>query len=405
MKITSVDIIAIKPTEGNMIKPVVCRINTDEGIYGLGEVATAIMTGAKASFEYIKELAGFIIGLNPLHHEVIWEKLYRGTMWPQGNGGVVMSAISAIDTALWDIKGKYYNCPVYELLGGKQRESLRCYASHYEYGWNVPVFKAQPFARTEEYRDACLKIVDEGYTAVKANFLLSDESGKRRHPLEFAGALSPETLRTAEKRAIASREAIGPDVDLIIENNSITDSATAIQYGKRLEPLDILFYEECASPLNANMFKKVSEHVNIPLAMGEKNYLRYGFLPFFQNHSVTVAQPDIGACGGITEAKKIADMAYCYDVGIQAHVCCGPISIAAGLHLEAAIPNFYIHETHVSHTGDEISRMGIYDYRPEKGYIKVPELPGLGQDLSDYALKDAYIESVTESWFSVFQKK
>ena len=359
MKITSVDVIALKPTEAGHVKPVVCRINTDEGIYGLGEIGTAIMTGAEASFDYLKELATIIIGMDPLYHEVIWEKLYKGTMWAQGNGAIVFSAISAIDTALWDLKGKYYNCPVYELLGGKQREKLRCYASHFEYGWNVSTFS--PMGGTEAYRDTCLQIQSEGYTAVKGNFLLGDRQGDRRHFLEFTGALSAEVLKTAEERVAVCREVCGEDLDIIIENNAITDANSAIQYGKRLEPYGILFYEEPATPLNADMFRKVAEHVNIPLATGERSYTRYGFLPLFQNRSISVAQPDLGTCGGITEGKKIADMAYCYDVGIQAHVCCGPISIAAALQFEAALPNFYIHEVHVSHTGDELRRLGIYD--------------------------------------------
>ena len=401
MKITSVDVIALKPTEAGHVKPVVCRINTNEGIYGLGEIGTAIMTGAEASFAYLKELATMIIGMDPLYHEVIWEKLYKGTMWAQGNGAIVFSAISAIDTALWDIKGKYYNCPVYELLGGKQREKLRCYASHFEYGWNVSTFS--PMGETEAYRDTCLQIQSEGYTAVKGNFLLGDRQGDRRHFLEFTGALSAEVLKTAEERVAVCREVCGEDLDIIIENNAITDANSAIQYGKRLEPYGILFYEEPTTPLNADMFRKVAEHVNIPLATGERSYTRYGFLPLLQNRSISVAQPDLGTCGGITEGKKIADMAYCYDVGIQAHVCCGPISIAAALQFEAALPNFYIHEVHVSHTGDELRRLGIYDYSPTGGYIEIPDRPGLGQDLSEYALRDARIETVIEARSDMFK--
>lgn len=401
MKITTVDVIAIKPTEVGHIKPVICRINTDEGIYGLGEIGTAIMTGASASFEYIKELAQMIIGMDPLENEVIWEKLYKSTMWAQGNGAIVFSAISAIDTALWDLKGKYFGCPVYQLLGGKQREKLRCYASHFEYGWNVSSFS--PLKSLEAYKDTCLEIMDEGFTAVKGNFLLGDDAGNRRHFFEFTGALSYDTLKAAEDRVAVCRDAGGRALDIIIENNAVTDAATAIQYGKVLEKYDIMFFEEPATPLNADMFLKISEHVNIPLATGERSYTRYGFLPLFHNRSITVAQPDLGTCGGITEAKKIADMAYCYDVGIQAHVCCGPISIAAGLHFEAALPNFYIHEVHVSHTGDEVKRMGLYDYSPKDGYIEIPDLPGLGQDLSEEALKSAHIETVSEMRGGMFK--
>ena len=401
MKITSVDIIALKPTEAGHVKPVVCRINTSEGIYGLGEIGTAIMTGADASFAYIRELAEMIIGMDPLENEVIWEKLYKGTMWAQGNGAIVFSAISAIDTALWDIKGRYFGVPVYKLLGGKQREKLRCYASHFEYGWNVSTFS--PMATLAEYERTCETIMEDGYTAIKGNFLLGDPTGKRRGFFDMCGALDREVLRTAEARIETCRRVCGDDMDIILENNSVTDAAAAIQYGKVMEPYDILFFEEPCSPLNADMFQKIAEHVNIPLATGERSYTRYGFLPLLQNRSITVAQPDLGTCGGITEGKKIADMAYCYDVGIQAHVCCGPISIAAGLQFEAALPNFYIHEVHVSHTGPELRELGVYDYSPKNGYIEIPELPGLGQELTDYALKNAYIETVTNVRHGMFK--
>ena len=128
MKITSVDVICMPGTK-QLNHPVVCRIHTDEGIYGVGESGVAIVAGGTASAELMKDFAPLIIGMNPLYNDLIWEKLYRSGFWTLGNGGIVMAAISAIDCALWDIKGKYYNAPVYELLGGKHRDKLRAYAS------------------------------------------------------------------------------------------------------------------------------------------------------------------------------------------------------------------------------------------------------------------------------------
>ncbi|MBQ1378185.1 MAG: mandelate racemase/muconate lactonizing enzyme family protein, partial [Lachnospiraceae bacterium] len=137
--------------------------------------------------------------------------------------------------------------------------------------------------------------------------------------------------------------------------------------------------------------RKIAEHTSIPLATGERTYTRWGFLPFFENHSLSLIQPDIGNCGGITEAKKICDMAHVFDVGAQMHVCSSPLSVAVALHLEAAIPNFIIHEHHIANTTSGTIAECLYDYQPENGYFTVPELPGIGQELSERAVAHAEI--------------
>jgi L-alanine-DL-glutamate epimerase-like enolase superfamily enzyme len=140
--------------------------------------------------------------------------------------------------------------------------------------------------------------------------------------------------------------------------------------------------------------KKIAEALTIPLATGERTYTRWGFLPFFENHSLQVIQPDIENCGGITEAKKICDMAAIYDVNVQTHVCSSPVSVAVSLHLEAAIPNFAIHEHHLCNTLPSTVAECLYDYQPQKGYIRIPEIPGHGQELSSSALKTARVETI-----------
>lgn len=147
-------------------------------------------------------------------------------------------------------------------------------------------------------------------------------------------------------------------------------------------------------PMNPKVFEKIQQKTSIPLATGERTYTRWGFLPFLESQSLTVIQPDIGNCGGITEAKKICDMAHTYDVSVQTHVCSSPISVAISLHLEAAIPNFIIHEHHITNTTPFNISQGKYDYQPVNGYIKVPDLPGIGQEISEDALSKARIETI-----------
>ena len=180
MKITHVDVMALEKDLGcGGSRPIIVKIYTDEGIDGIGEAGVAIGTGSRGAFEVLKDFAPMIIGMDPLANEVIWEKLFKCSFWGQGNGAIMMSAISAVDTALWDIKGKAANMPLYQLLGGKQRPKLRAYASQIQFGWGVDSFNpAAALSQPEQYAEAALKAVEQGYTAVKGNFLRFDENGK-----------------------------------------------------------------------------------------------------------------------------------------------------------------------------------------------------------------------------------
>lgn len=284
---------------------------------------------------------------------------------------------------------------VYQLLGGKQRSRLRAYASQLQFGWKVKDFDpSDAGGDVDFYIRAAEKAMEDGYDAIKVNFLRFDRSGKIIHYLDATGNLSREIMHLAEERLAATRKAVGPDVDIICENHAMTDANTAIQFARMASQYDIMFLEEPNTPLNPAVMKKIADNIDIPLAGGERTYTRWGFLPFFENGSLAMIQPDIGNCGGLTEAKKIADMAYIYDVGVQAHVCTSPIGVAAALHLEAAIPNFTIHEHHFANTTRSIIDQCEYDYQPVNGYFEIPDLPGLGQELSKMAVENAEIVTV-----------
>jgi L-alanine-DL-glutamate epimerase-like enolase superfamily enzyme len=396
MKITSIDVIALERDPGCLSRPVLCQVCTDEGIVGLGEAGVAIGTGAPAAFQQIKDLAPMILGMDPFYHEVIWEKMFRQSFWAQGNGAIVMAAISAIDIAIWDIKAKAANMPLYRLLGGKHRDQLRSYASQLQFGWNVDKFVPFKAARPEPafYAEAAQKAVAEGYDAIKTNFMRFDKNGDLLPYTASCGYMSRDMMRLAEARLKATREAVGPDVDIIIENHAMTDASTAIQLGKMFRDYDIMFYEEGTTALNPDVMLKIARAVDIPLATGERTYTRWGFLPYLTNHCLHIIQPDIGNCGGITECKKICDMAHIYDVGVQTHVCSSPVSVAISLHLEAAIPNFVIHEHHICNTLPSTIAECVHDYQPKNGYCAIPEIPGHGQELSKDALKTAHIETI-----------
>ena len=381
MRITSVDLLRLKTEGAGPVRPIICRINTDEGIYGLGEAGVAIVSGATAAYELLKDYATRIIGMNPLHHEVIWEKLYKDTFWAQGNGAIIMAAVSAIDTALWDIRGKHYDAPVYELLGGKQRSKLRTYASQLQFGWGIPAYNRD--GGLQKYEDACKAALDEGYTAVKVNFFEQRKHGPNVNYLETTGFLSSEIMNTAEERIARLRELMGPDGDILLENHAMTDAVSSIQFAHMAEKFRPMFLEEPATPLNSKVFEKIAANTSIPLATGERTFTRWGFRPLIESGAISVAQPDIGNCGGISEVKKICDMADTYDVKVQIHVCGGPIATAAALQVEATIPNFTIHEEHNANLKNIFIQAGKYYYKPENGYYTVPDLPGIGQEMTD----------------------
>ena len=387
MKITKIDIfmedLPVEQFKKGTWCPILCRVYTDEGIYGDGEAALAYGNAQNAAFGMVKDLAKLVIGMDPLDNEVIWDKLYKTTFWGQGGGPVVNAGISAIDIALWDIKGKYFNVPVYKLLGGKRRDNLRCYASQLQFGWSD---HGEVMASTEDYVNVCKKAVDEGYDAVKIDFFTFDRDGRAFDKMEeMQRLLKPYYVQLVEERVAACREAVGANVDIIMENHSRPDAQSAIQLGRAVQKYNIFYFEQPNTP-TPKMNKFISDRLDMPIAQGERIYTRWQYAPYFENNSVQVIQPDMGNTGGITETKKICDMAYVYDVSVQIHVCAGPISTAAALHMECAIPNFVIHEHHRNCLYEANRKLAIYDYQPVNGKYKVPDLPGLGNEHSEYAL-------------------
>ena len=392
MKITSVDVILMDmhPADNSGWAPVLCRVCTDAGIYGDGEAALAYGNAHRAAFGMIQDFARSIIGMDPLDNEVIWEKLYKSSFWGQNGGPVVFSGISALDIALWDIKGKYFNVPVYKLLGGKMRDSLRCYASQLQFGWDD---RKIPAVTVEDYVANAMKAVREGYDAIKIDFFTFAEDGHRLRAEETTRILTPKNYDMIRRRLSAVREAVGEGVDIIMENHSYIDAQGAVQLGRLAEEYGVLYFEEPCTP-TPKMNKFVADRIRVPVSQGERIYTRWGYAPYFEDGSIQLIQPDIGNCGGITETKKVCDLAHIYDVGVQAHVCASPLSTAAALHLEAAIPNFTIHEQHVYCRYDYNRRLCIHDYQPVNGQFAVPDLPGLGNELSDYCFEHGEVVTI-----------
>ncbi len=386
MKITSVD---IYQTSQSITKPIVVKLNTDTGISGFGEVGLAYGAGQNAGAAMLKDLAAFVIGEDPRNIEALWEKLFRNTFWGAGGGPVIYGGISAIDTACWDILGKALNVPVYQLLGGKCRDSLRTYASQLQFGWGNQI---QQLSKPEEYAEAAQIAVADGYDCLKVDPVAYSKdavlTGYR------GGILNQSDIRLGYDRLKAMRDAVGPDIDLIIELHSNFSTTSAIQFGNAVEDLNCMCYEEPINPMNVDSFAQVARNVKIPLAGGERIYTRWGYRPFFEKQAISLIQPDLGLVGGFTEGKKICDLAHIYDVTVQCHVAGGPIATAAALHMETAIPNFAIHEYHICAMSEEIIDTCKYNYSPVNGRFTVPELPGIGQELTEKTMSECKQEHI-----------
>ncbi len=401
MKITSVDCILIvgdNPSRGrNTWHPIIVRVNTDEGISGYGEAGVAYGRGYRAAFGMVQDFAEVVLGEDPRNIEMLWEKIYRKTFWGLGGGTIVSAGMSAIDIALWDIKGKALGLPVYQLMGGKSNGKLRTYASQIQFGWGAEesVSGKPLMISPADYAMATKKAMSEGYTAVKVDpIALSDLEPDGRGPWKTTGVLEHKVLNLAIERVAAIREAGGPALDIIIELHSYTDTISAVQLGRELEQFRIFYYEEAAHPLNPTNMLEIHRALSMPIASGERIYGRTGFRPFLEDRSLQVVQPDLCLSGGLTETKKVCDMANTYDCAVQIHVCGSPISKAAALHIETVIPNFLIHEHHRWAQHPALVNSCVHDYQPVDGYYQVPELPGIGQELTADTLEKATIITI-----------
>ena len=376
MKITDVEIFDVTLDGWN---PVLVRINTDEGISGVGEVALAYGVGSSAGVGMARDLAErFLLDADPFQIEQLWDRMYRKTFWAQGGGPVVFGGMSAIDEALWDIKGKALNVPVYELLGGRCWDRLRVYANGWYRGCVTP----------EAYAEAAQRVVADGYTAMKFDPFAVTPEGEWDYTRR---ALSRERADLAVERVAAVREAVGPAVDILVEVHGNLGTTSAIQVGKRLEALAPFFYEEPVDALNVECMRKVAENVDIPIAAGERLYTRYGFRPYIEGQILDILQPDLGLAGGISEVKKIANYAETYNLHIQPHNCASPVATAASVQVDCCIPNFIIQEW-FPYRESEMYELVIepFEFQVVDGAMPVPTRPGLGIELND-AVVDGYL--------------
>ena len=372
MKITSVEVfdcnVRGKDPSLSYFNPVLMRINTDEGISGVGEAGLAYGSGSNAAVGILKDLCPRLIGKDPMNIEAIWENYFRGTFWGMGGGTVVNAAMSGIDIALWDIKGKALGVPVYELLGGKTRDKVRVYAS-------VMHLTEDNQKLAEQYQ----QLQEMGFTAAKifCNGPTSSTDGKG----EF---YSSRIEREVEKVRVC-REAVGPDFDFVLEVHRGMTLPEAVAFGRAVEPYRPMILEDPVPPDNVDTMAEVASKVGVPIATGERAIDLREFEVLMARHACQYVRPDVCAVGGITTSKKICALAEAHDVLVIPHNPLGPVSTAACLQICASIPNLGIQELPGFCLNGAEDKMVKEPLRFENGCMLIPEAPGIGIELADDA--------------------
>lgn len=393
MKIVAVEIFDVYCDKRPAWSPVFVKVITDEGITGVGEAGLAYDLGHSAAANMIREFAQeMVIGTDPFESERLWNRMLRESFWGLGGGPVVYAAMSAIDIALWDIKGKALGVPVYQLLGGKTNKKLRTYASQLQFDWDQ--YERKTLYKPEDYARATEKAVAEGYDAVKVDPMMFDNKGDTLYDCTLP--FRRDHLNLIRERMQAIRDVLGENGDIIFECHSLPSLTSALQLGEIAEDFNCLYFEEPVNYLNSKLHEPLKDKLRVPIAAGERLYLRHGVREYIEKQTIDILQPDIGLCGGLTEAKKVCDYVDMYDVKIQAHVCGGPIATAASLHLETAIPNFIIHEHHTYALKDFNRELCIQDPQPVNGYFEAPDVPGLGIEINEKALSKKTIKVVVK---------
>ena len=359
MKITRLETFHVRP------RWLFLKIHTDAGIVGLGEPT---LEGRTQTVETaVKEIGRYLIGKDPREIEKHWQTIYRGTFYR--GGPILSSALSGVEQALWDILGKHLGVPVWQLLGGKVRDKIRMY------GWVGG-------ETTGDYIENFTQSISDGqFTAYK----FVPVPGMRM--IE-----SPEVIDKVVAQVKAIREKAPRHVDIGLDFHGRTTPAMARKLAKLLEPYDPMFIEEPVLPGDTAALKEVARSTTIPIATGERLFTRWQFQDLIAQGAVAIVQPDLSHVGGIFEARKIAAMAEAKNIAIAPHCPLGPIALAACLQLAACTPNFLVQE-HLTLGEGYLKEPFIV----EKGYIQVPERPGLGIELDEVALKDKIFEGNWET--------
>lgn len=364
--------------------PAFVRITAADGVQGTGELAPSYSPAIQAGLAHLRTHAPKLLGRDPFQIRMITAELMGGAF---GESCLAVGhAASAVDIALHDLKARALGEPVVSLLGGRVRDSIRVYANGWCYNLETP----------EQYADAAEKVANDGYTAMKFDPFRYYQGGFDWAFQKPTAAPRARWMGIARDRVAAVREAIGPDVELILECHGKFDPPSAELVARQFAEFDLLWIEEPAASANAEVIKKVSDALPLAVGRGERLVGRQAFRPLLENKACSIIQPDLGMAGGLTEGKAVAESAEMHGILFAPHNAGGPVCTAASVQLDFAVPNFFIQEMfpyreeeYVGFTGQMVER------RIKNGFLHyAEEAPGLGVELKDSMFDSAKIEVI-----------
>ena len=371
MKITDIKVLRMQAHTEPHNNWLFVRIYTDSGITGIGEGSLQYKDAALAA--ELENFGAYLRGKDPFQIEHIWTSLHRRVTWT--GGAVTLSAISAIDLALWDIKGKALGVPVYELIGGKVRDRVPLYANGWFTGGRPSAHGPQDSGDNEAawYAEQAKAVVAQGYRCLKV------------YPFNGVQVITPERIARGVGIVRAIRDAVGPNVEIAVDVRRRLNIWSARRIAQKLEPLDIAWLEEPILFDNAAAMAAFARSVRVPVSTGEESYTRWEFRELLEQNAVGIIQPDICHAGGMSEMTKIAAMAETYYVTLAPHNSNGPISTVASLHLDMSINNCHMQELFLNSL-DPYQEVLTSPLIIQDGYGAPPDGPGWGTDLDDAVL-------------------
>jgi galactonate dehydratase len=341
------------------------EVQTDEGITGWGEVTTTHPVANRAVCAVLQQIDPLLVGENPFHIEKLWNKMFRRFTY-MGSRGAATNAISGIDIALWDIRGKAMNQPIYELLGGPVRETIALYTH------------PDPNIGPDEAKRQAKEIADSGHAGMKFDpypHMQEENNGYLNGGMTYKGEAEANEITTA------IREGAGPEMELMIDAHGRFDVPTSVRLSRSVAPSNIHWWEEPVPVESTQALKNVRDQIDLPISVGERLHTRWEFTAILEQNLADFLEPDVTWTGGISELKKISTMAEAYYVPVAPHDASGPINVLAGAHVMMTVPNFYKLETarHRLVAYDNFIQTPL-DVR--QGQLHLPDAPGLGIEMN-----------------------
>lgn len=356
------------------------KIYTNQDIVGHGEGVDA----TPGTYHLVKMFGKRLEGKSPLNVHRLFEDIRRSGFFEGAQSGMFIAVLTAVETALWDLAGKSLGLPVYQLLGGKFRDKIRVYMDTALYQSRLP--------EPKDFAAAAKEAVDMGFTAVKFDLDQANDPNKYDH---YNWTASPAEIQRMYDQMAATREAVGPNIDICADMHGRYDAITGEKVAKVLEPLNMMWLEEPIPAENTDAYKKITESTSTPICAGENHYLAHGFRPLLETGAVDIIMPDLQKAGGLGEGQRIANLANLYYVPFAPHMVASYLGAMASCHVCASVPNFMILEWQIYFHKDPMFKEIVTFEGPmvENGFITLSEKPGIGVEINEegmrkYAVKD-----------------